>query len=427
MSAPFTYSLYRLSASALSLLTKPYLKSRVNRGKEDPDRLPERYGQASRLRPEGSLIWVHGASVGESVMMLPLIERLVEAGAAVVVTTGTVTSAMMMQARLPKGAIHQYVPLDAPKFTAAFLDHWRPDVALWAESEIWPNLLTETARRNIPALLVNARMSEKSLNGWAKRRALARFIFGKFNAILAADQNTAAGLQGFRSEPVQVLGSLKYAGAPLPVDTASLAAHSAQLAARPVWCAASTHEGEDDIILAAHHLILDARSDALLILAPRHPERGRAVSALMDAQGFKASQTGYAEDILPDTQIMLIAKMGQLGLAYRLANMACIGGSLLAGLSGHNPLEPARLDCAILTGPHVDSFAEVYRALSDAGGAQTVRSAEGLAESVLELWEDEARCAAQINAAKAFTDAQDDILETVWTALMPYLPGKATP
>ncbi|WP_017931392.1 3-deoxy-D-manno-octulosonic acid transferase [Robiginitomaculum antarcticum] len=422
MSAPVSYVVYRAAAQALSLFAKPYLQGRAKKDKEDIARLPERFGAASRLRPDGPLIWVHGASVGESVMMLPLINRLVEGGANVLITTGTVTSAMMMQARLPKGAIHQYVPLDAPKFAKKFLDYWRPDLALWAESEIWPNLLSETSSCEIPALLVNARMSEKSLSGWAKRRSLAKFVFGHFRAVLAADHKTAAGLSGIFGRAVPVFGNLKHAGAPLPVDTASLAAHRAQLTGRPVWCAASTHEGEEDIILAAHRAILAEQPDALLILAPRHPGRGRAIEALIDSAGLKYNQTGYAEDILPDTQIMLVAKMGQLGLAYRLANIACVCGSLLPDLSGHNPLEPARLDCAVLTGPYVDSFDEVYHELSAAGAMQTVRSAEGLAERVIELWEDETRREAQILAATTFTAAQDDILDTVWTAIAPFFP-----
>ncbi len=422
MSAGLTQAAYRSAARVLSLAAKPYLKRRAANGKEDEARLSERYGQPSMPRPDGPLVWVHAASVGESVMMLPLISRLIENGASVLVTTGTVTSAQMMDTKLPKGAMHQYVPLDVPKYISRFLDHWAPDLALWAESEIWPNLLSETAGRDIPCVLVNARMSETSLSGWAKRKKFGAHIFSKFSAILAADKHTATGLSGITGAAVPVLGNLKYAGAPLSVNVGSLAAHRAQALGRPIWCAASTHDGEDEIILAAHQLVMAEKPNALLVLAPRHPERGGAIARLIEGQGLSYTQTGYAEDVSPQTNIILIPKMGQLGLAYRLANVSLIGGSLIEGLSGHNPLEPARLDSAVLTGAHVDSFADVYRALTAAGGAQTVRSPEGLAEAVLELWEDDKRRETQINAARGFTAAQDGVLDKVWEALDPYLP-----
>jgi len=424
MSGGLTYRAYRAASQTLSLAAKPYLKRRAGKGKEDEARLSERFGQASLPRPDGALVWIHAASVGESVMMLPLAGRLTENGASVLVTTGTVTSAQMMDAKLPKGAVHQYVPLDAPKYVTRFLDHWTPELALWAESEIWPNLLSETTARNIPAILVNARMSEKSLSGWTKRKKFAAHLFSKFNAILAADDKTAKGLSGIIGAPVPVLGNLKYAGAPLSVDVGSLAAHRAQIGNRPVWCAASTHEGEHEISLAAHKVSLAENPRALLSLVPRHPERGATIARLIEREELSYTQTGYAEDVSDKTHIILIPKMGQLGLAYRLANVSLVGGSLLDGLSGHNPLEPARLGSAVLTGQYVDSFADVYRDLGAAGGLMAVRSAEGLAEAVLELWEDETRRDMQINAASGFTAAQDDVLDKVWQALDPYLPDE---
>ena len=424
MSAGPTHMAYRAASRILSLLAKPYLNRRAAKGKEDSARLSERFGQASLPRPDGPLVWIHAASVGESVMMLPLISRLCDNGAHVLVTTGTVTSADMMQAKLPKNAIHQYAVLDAPKYAARFLDHWTPDLALWAESEIWPNLLSETAKRDIPAVLVNARMSEKSLAGWARRKGFTTHIFSKFSAILAADEKTALGLRDIIGAPVPLLGNLKYSGAPLSVNVGSLAAHRAQTSGRPIWCAASTHEDEDEIILAAHKLILAENPNALLILVPRHPERGAAIARLIEREELSYTQTGYAEDVSNKTHIILIPKMGQLGLAYRLANVSLVGGSLIEGLSGHNPLEPARLGSAVLTGQYVDSFADVYRDLGAAGGLMAVRSAEGLAEAVLELWEDETRRDMQINAASGFTAAQDDVLDKVWQALDPYLPDE---
>lgn len=416
-------SSYRIISRALSPLWPLYLKRRLAAEKEDPERLTERYGQASLPRPQGVLIWMHAASVGESVMLLPLMNALLDDDKtlSILVTTGTVTSAQMMAAKLPSlsqgRAVHQYAPADSPKYVTRFLEHWRPDLAVWAESEIWPNLVLETKARGVPMALVNARLSAKSLRGWQKRKSMARKLFACFDTILPADARTASGLSRILGQDIAVIGNLKFAAPALTADIAKLAGYRAVIGDRPVWCAASTHDGEEEIILAAHRDILKSRPDALLILVPRHPERGAALTRLIAAEHFIVTGSGFPEDISDETQILLVSALGKLGLAYRLARVSLIAGSLLPGLSGHNPLEPARLSSAILTGAHVESFADIFKTLTEAGGAKTVSDAQSLAEAVLQLWEAAPICKAQTEAAGKVAASQDQVLDQVQGAL----------
>ena len=406
---------YRLISRLAAPVLPLYLRRRIKAEKEDPARISERYGRTNAARPDGRLIWMHAASVGESVMLLPLINALLKGDAAlnILVTTGTVTSAQMMAARLPARAFHQYVPADTPRAVKRFLDHWSPDAALWAESEIWPNLIMQTKARGIPMALINARMSDKTLAGWGKRKAMARKLLSCFDHILPADQRTTSGLSDLLGRDIALTGNLKYAAPPLPVDISKLAGYRAVLGTRPIWCAASTHKGEDEIILSAHKTVLKSRPNALLILVPRHPERGPAISRLITAQKLSMTDSTFPEEISSDTQVLLIAALGQLGLAYRLAPISFIGGSLRPELSGHNPLEPARLGSAILSGPHMDSFADMFTPLFETGAARKAGDANQIASNVLELWDSPTICEAQVKAAEQIATSQDQVLSDV--------------
>jgi len=210
-------------------LTPLLLRERAARGKEDSARMGERLGVASAARPDGRLVWIHGASVGESLAALPLIEKLLAEDIRVLVTSGTVTSANMMQARLPAGAIHQYVPLDTPRAIARFLDHWRPAAGLFVESDLWPNLLLEAQRRGVKLALINARISERSAAGWRRAPHTARTLLGVFNKILAQDEDFAARFRALGAHEVTVAGSLKADAPPLSCDENALAATRAMM------------------------------------------------------------------------------------------------------------------------------------------------------------------------------------------------------
>ena len=285
MTEPVSLRLYALATGLAEPLAPLLLSSRVRRGKEDAARLGERLGRSSRPRPDGPLVWLHGASVGESVSLLPLIARIrtERPDLTVLVTSGTRTSADLLAKRLPTGAIHQYAPLDAPAAVARFLEHWRPGLGLFAESELWPNLILGARRRGVRLALVSARMTEASAQGWARRPAAARAMLGGFEAILAQDDASAARLEALGGHVTGRL-NLKRFGAALDVDAAQVTALKAAFGDRPIILAASTHPGEEALIAAAFR---GAPGHPLLIIAPRHPERGEAIASELSGGGFK--------------------------------------------------------------------------------------------------------------------------------------------
>lgn len=411
---------YRVVSAALSPLAGPYLRDRGRRGKEDAQRLGERFGRTATPRPAGGLIWLHGASVGEARVLTTLITALAARRADLhfLITTATRTSAAMLAAKPPPRTLHQFAPIDTPAAAARFLRHWRPDLAVFAESEIWPNTLAALRAGNIPAVLVNARMSPKSLNGWGRFPAAARDVFSNFAAILAADARTATGLSALAGRPATLAGNLKLA-APTPAADPDLVAQLRHtIGARTVWLAASTHPGEDEIALAAQARVRERFPDALLILAPRHPERGAAVAALAG----EAPRRSLRQWPDAGAGVFVWDTVGELGAAYACARVALVAGSLRPGLAGHNPVEPAQLGAAILTGPHVDSFADLYADLIAAGGARMVDTAEALAAGVIALLQDDAGRDRLTTAARAALAGGTEALDTTLAALSPLLP-----
>lgn len=347
---------YRIATSLVAPFLPLLIRKRVKDGKEDPARIRERYGRTDAVRPTGTLIWLHGASVGETQMLRPIIARLLETpGRSVLVTSGTRTSAELMADQLPRGAIHQYLPLDTPRATARFIAHWRPDLAVFAESEIWPNLIWATQRANIPLTLINARMSETSITGWSKRLPIARSVFSAFDIILAADDPTADGLTRFTTTPVPNIGSLKFDAPALDYDREQRDALRAEIGNRPVWLAASTHEAEEDVF---HQLYATLREEAYLIWVPRHPERGKTIANQLGT----TPRSGGGK---PRGQAYVMDTMGEMGLALSLANLCVLGGSFHPSLMGHNPLEAARARVPVITGPYHASFVDLYRKMND--------------------------------------------------------------
>lgn len=365
--------LYATAATLAQPALRRMLRKRAAKGKEVTARLPEREGFASAARPAGRLVWVHAASVGETMSVLPVLQAL--AGQVnILLTTGTVTSAELASTRLPAGAIHQFVPLDVPAWAARFLAHWHPDVAVFLESELWPNLLRACDDAKIPRILVNARMSNASARNWRRAPRLARALLGGFSAVLAQSANDAAKFRGLGVE-VQEWGNLKFFTAPLPVDDAALAAIQAQIAA-PLWLAASTHPGEEDIIAAAHAALLAKFPGLTTIIVPRHPTRGAAAAALC----HNAPRRALGQPPIAG-QIYVADTLGELGLFFRLSPFAFIGNSL-AGYGGHNIIEPALLSRPVITGPHLENFEEPAALLRAAGMLLEVHDVASLTEAV---------------------------------------------
>lgn len=419
---PLSLVVYRLLTARAAFLLEWLLKLRVAWGKEDPVRLPERRGEASEPRPKGFLVWIHAASVGEANSVLSLVATLLETRpVSILVTTATLTSASLLTQRLPKsGARHQFVPLDHPRWAAAFLDHWRPELGLFVESELWPNLLLAAEKRGVPLVLLNARLSARSFQRWRLARGTAARLLACFSLCLAQDGHTAARLKALGASEVDVCGNLKFVADPLPDMPAERRSLEAELGTRPRLVAASTHEGEESLLAAAARTIRASIPDFLLILVPRHPERGAALARSLHNMGFTVALRSAHEPIRSATEIYVADTLGELGLFYRLAPLAFVGGSLVPH-GGQNPLEPARLHRFVLHGPHIGNFAESYAALEAVGGAQLV-TAESIADTVATLLTmPEALAARGDQAASAVREA-DQVLARVLAKLEPYLP-----
>lgn len=414
---------YRGLTVALGPAVRLYLAHRLRRGKEDAVRFSEREGFPSRVRPPGPLLWIHAASVGEAVSTLALIDRLAGERPALnmLVTTGTVTSAHLLATRLPTGhAWHQYVPVDRPVWVRRFLAHWKPDLALWIESELWPNLIVETRRRGIPLLLVNGRMSLASFRRWTRLPALIRPLLRSFDLCLTQDAIQAERFARLGAPRALTVGDLKSAAAPLPVDEAAFAALDAAIGRRPRWLAASTHAGEEEIAAEAHARLRQRFPDLLTVIAPRHPARGNEIAEGLRRRGLRLSRRSLSQPIAADTDIYLADTLGELGLFYRTAGIAFIGGSTNA-IGGHNPLEAALLDCAILHGPDMANAAAIAEALRAAGASEVVTDAGSLARALETLLVDPSARARRAAAAATVAARQRHVLDAVLDRLSPWL------
>jgi 3-deoxy-D-manno-octulosonic-acid transferase len=414
-------ALYRVAAAALEPLAPLVLRRRAARGKEDLARLPERLGRPSAPRPPGALAWLHGASVGESLSLLPLVGRLrrERPDLNLLVTSGTVTSAKLLAQRLPAGVIHQYAPIDAPAAARRFLAHWRPDLVVFVESELWPNLLLQAKARGARLALLGARLSEASAQGWARIPRAARALLGAFDLILTQDAVSRARIEALGGSVAGDL-DLKQAGEPLACDGAELAALQAAVAGRRVLVAASTHPGEDEIVAGV--LAALPAPAPLLVLVPRHPIRGADIAASLCGRGLTLAQRSAGEPLIEATQVYLADTLGELGLAFRLADVVVMGGSLTGGIGGHNPLEPARLGLPVVTGADTVNFRETYAGLIAAGAAFAAADAQALGAIVADLLADPGRARAAGLAAKAFAERGDGAMGAAWAALAPLLP-----
>jgi 3-deoxy-D-manno-octulosonic-acid transferase len=421
----FSGNLYAALTTAGGPLINALLSRRMARGREDAARIGERRGVAGQLRPHGPLAWIHAASIGEALSVLRLIERLLARYPAlnILVTTGTVTSARLLAERLPARALHQYVPVDRPAWISRFLDHWRPEVAMWVESELWPNLVLATQARGIPMVLLNARMSARSFTRWRRRMpGLGARLLGGFSLAMAQDEAEAERLRALGADPVLVPGNLKFAAGPLPYDERDLRAFLNIARGRTVWVASSTHEGEEEICAYVHRRLAADVKGLLTVIVPRHPARGVEIAARLRTQGFEVSRRDAGEPVTEKTEIYIADTLGELGLFYRAAQVAFIGGSLIPH-GGQNLLEPARLGVAVLHGPHMENFRAIVEEMSAKGASHEVADAEELVKALHSLLGNSELRREVADAAQRIATAKDGILEAVLSQLEPVLAG----
>ena len=421
MSESTLYAVYRALTAAAEPGARWFLRSRQRQGKEDTLRLPERTGIPSRPRPPGPLAWLHGASVGEGVALLPLVDALVARGLHVLVTTGTVTSARVMAARLPAGVTHQYMPIDVPRYVARFLDYWRPAIVMLAESELWPNLVHETARRSVPLVLVNARMSARSARRWAKAAGFIGALLSRTALCLAQTEDDAHRYAALGAARTLVSGNVKYDVPPPPAEAGALSDLAGQIGARPVWVAASTHADEETLLLDVHDAVLRARPDLLTIVVPRQPGRGFEWAEKGAVRGLGVGLRTRGDVIAAATSLYVADTIGELGLFYRVGDLVFLGKTL-AGGGGQNPIEAAKLGNAVLHGPLVANFTEIYGLLDEAGGGLEVEDAEALAAVLSDLFDDPARLRRMARLAVEIMERQGGATARTLAAIEPLLP-----
>jgi 3-deoxy-D-manno-octulosonic-acid transferase len=419
-------ALYGALGSLLAPLVARHVARRRRLGKEHAERWPERLGIAGRPRPDGRVVWLHGASVGEAMSAVPLIQwlRAHHPSARLLVTTGTVTAASLVEERLGDAVIHQFVPVDLPRPVGRFLDHWRPDLVLWFESELWPTLLTRAARRGLPMLLINGRMSAASYARWRRARPLARALLGSFRGLFAQSETDAARLGDLAGRAVRSAGNLKRAAPALPCEAAAFERLRARLAGRPVWLAASTHPGEETLVATAHRRLVGEFPRLVSVIVPRHPARGPALRAALAADGTAVALRSAGDDLPLDARVYIADTLGELGLWYRLTDLVLIGGSLVP-IGGHNPLEAARLGCAVVHGPHVANVAELMAELGAAGATRALGGGDDLAPAIARLLADAPQRRAMAAAAQRYAEAEGDVVARIVAELEPYLAGLA--
>lgn len=414
---------YRWGTALAQPIAPLLLGYRAQKGREEQSRRGERMGMASLPRPDGTLVWVHAASVGETNAVLPLIEavRARRPDLRFLLTTGTVTSAALAAHRLAPGDIHQYVPLDTPRAVRRFLEHWRPNLAVFTESEVWPNLVWDSALRRIPLVLINARMSERSFERWKRARTFAREMFGRFDLVLAQNTELARRFAELGAPNVRAPGNLKMDAPPPPIDAKALEAMRSAIGSRVTWLAASTHADEELKIAAAHRLIERNVPDLLTIIAPRHPERGTGIAEALKAEGFNVALRSTGALPSERTEIYIADTIGELGTLYALAPVSFIGGSLVKR-GGQNPIEAIRHGSAVVMGTHWYNFPDACQTLLEHGGLLEVESDQVLATAVERLLtnQEEAekvRAGARI-ALQTLAGALDESVE----AILGFLP-----
>ncbi len=395
-----------------------YIRIRRKKGKEHTLRFNERLGKYMHSRPSGKLVWMHGASVGEAISMLPLIDKMLkeDENLSIMVTTGTLTSAEIMEKRLPERAFHQFIPFDVPKFAKRLLDHYHPDAVLWFESEFWPSLLSETHARDIPLILVNGRISDKSFAKWKKFKFAVKEILDCFTLCLGQSEQDKRRLLFLGAKRAECFGNIKFAGVPLPVDEKKLAKLKDEIGNRSVFLISSTHHNEEEQLAAHFDFLLKSISRLLIIVVPRHPNRGPEITEMFRKKGFKTAQRSKAETIENDTVVYVADTIGEMGLWYKLATVTFVGGSLIQH-GGQNFMEPARDKNAVIVGPYMYNFVEMLARAQANHAVWQVQSCSDVIDEVVRLFDDASLLAKRQNDAYMWTIKEAQVLAGICDAL----------
>lgn len=417
---------YSLLTTSIKPLLRVHLRHRLKKGKELKTRLSERYGKTNYKRPKGPLIWIHVASLGEAQSTIPLIQeiRRLYPYIQILISYGTVTAARMMEKKFDDSIIQQFVPLDVPKWVNRFLDHWKPSLGIWIESELWPNLLRQTKRRHIPLVFLNARISLRSYKRWQKIPQFSKKLLSSFNICLAQTDEMAERYKNLGASNILTIGNFKAAADPLPFDPNIINQFQEAMQERPFWLAASTHPGEEEFIIATHHKIAQLYPNILTFIAPRHSNRREDIQTLLQKHNLKYALRSDLKLPEKNTNVYLIDTMGELGSFYKLTNIVFVAGSLLKSskpLGGHNPLEPALLGCAISFGLDMGNARDSADGLLKRQAAEEIANPRELADWVIKLLQNPVVAEEMATKAHLYAELQKKVLNRVMDHINPFL------
>ncbi len=414
------YNTYKFLTSFFAPLVGLWLRYRLWRGKEDKARFGERFGFSKLTRPEGVLLWIHAASVGEANSVLPLLAQMETRfpEVKILLTTGTVSSAKLIAARNLKNVIHQYIPVDTPEAVARFLRRWRPDIGFWVESELWPNLVISARTRGCFMVIINGRMSPRSFDSWQKRGLLMIYqMLQCFEVVFAQSEADAQRFRALGAQDSRFFGNIKYDALPLSCEEAVLFALKQQINSRPAWLAASTHADEELQIAQAHTILAKTYPNLLTIIAPRHPQRGAEIAIKLAKFGNVALRS-RGDKIGADTKFYIADTLGELGLFYRLCEIVFMGGSLVER-GGQNPIEPIRLRCVIIAGTHTENFKDIYTEMANLGIYAAVRDAHELAAQVHSFMQNSEEIIKRQTISKEWLNSKSGAISRIVNTLAP--------
>ena len=406
----FTH-IYGACVSLCKPIIKWHLKKRVIKGKEHPERYIEKMGLPTVIRPKREVIWIHAVSVGESISALPLVEKYIQKGKIVLITTTTTTSAQIMAERLPDGAIHQFFPLDVEHWIFRFLEYWKPSKILWLESELWPTMLYSIKKKNIPLYLVNARFSEKTQKRLKYWGFIAKEFLSNFTKIFVQNEIYISIIEKLTGNKPLYLGNLKYSSTIAIPEQISIDNFKNTFKNRPVWACISTHAEDEKFIQPAVKELHKNIPDLLTIIVPRHPERMPNIYGFVKKLNYKVRSR--REDITEKTNVYIADTIGEMALFLKCVNVCFIGGSTGGGYGGHNPLEPASLDCAIIQGMDTNHFTGICQSLNQKKAQVQVNNPDELYNTVTELLKNNCKRNLLIKGSKSVAKENKDIADKI--------------
>ncbi len=414
-----------LMSLVFPIIKATYIKNRKTENKEPSARFNERVGKYYIPRPQGKLYWFHGASVGESISMLPLIDKLLkeDENLHIMVTTSTITSADVMEKRLPKRAFHQYIPFDVPLYAKRIVNHFKPDAVLWFESELWPSLLSEIKKHNLPLILVNGRVSDKSYNTWKRFRPIAKEVLSCFDMCLAQSELDNKRLTYLGAPNVKCVGNLKFAALPLPVDETKKQEIVSAIGNRRVVLLSSTHSNEEEQLATHLKEIKNACKNVIIISIPRHPHRGKEVNEIFQKNDFITALRSKGEPITEQTEIYVADTIGEMGIWYSIASISFVGGSLI-NHGGQNFVEPSRDKNAVIVGPNMQNFREMLQSAKIAHAVWQKHSASDVVDDIIGLLNEEEELTNRQNQAYNWAINEAKVLHNIQKELNSILNKK---